>query len=191
MKTVDLLTLQSVDDHPTMQEKHRMLAEARKQQSHIDDTLARAEQDLTAQEDAAATGRRDEKRLQRARETVRERREEHRIAERRVELAEQAVTAAYCATCEELDHQLRNDVYPPAVQRLDAALAEAQRRSHDVAALEEASTRLFAGNPYRGLPGHPLFGAAWWREFGSPCTTAHAETRYSVWRAVCRRWLVG
>jgi hypothetical protein len=189
MKTIDLGTLQSVDDHPTMQEKHRILAAAREQQSQIDDTLARAERDLAAQEDAAATGRRDEKRLQRARETVRECREEHRIAQRRVELAEQAVTTGYRATCEELERRL-NEAYAPAVQRLDAALAETQQRSHDVATLEEASSRLFGGNPYRGLPGSPLFGAAWWKEFGGPRTTVNTETRYLAWRKFCRRWLV-
>ena len=190
MKTIDLRTLQSVDDHPTMQEKHRILAEAREQQSHIDTKCARAERDLAAQEDAAATGRRDDKRLQRARDTVRECHEEHRIAQRRVELAEQAVTAGYRATCEELERQL-NDAYAPAVQRLDAALAETQQRSHDVATLEEASSRLLGGNAYRGLPGHPLFGAAWWKEFGGPRTPVNTETRYSAWRAFCQRWLVG
>jgi hypothetical protein len=191
MKTIDLLTLASVDDHPVMQEQHRILTDALDQQSQADAKHAKADADLAALEDAAANGHRDEKRLQRAREAVHECHAEQRIAARRVANAERAVTDACRATCEALYRQLQ-DEFGPAIKRFDAALAEAQRGSHDVATLEEASRRLLGANPYRNLPGRALLhGVAWWDIFGGPRSDGRQETRYSIWRKFCRRWLDG
>jgi hypothetical protein len=184
-------TLASIDDHPRVQAARRTLADALDQQAQVDARADAADADLAAAEDAAAHGRRDDKRLQRARDVLRECHAEQRIASRRVANAERAVTDATHTTCEELHQQLQ-DEYGPAIKRFDVALAEAQRRSHDVATLEEASRRLLGGNLYRDLPGRSLLhGVAWWDAFGGPRSDGHQETRYSTWRKFCRRWLDG
>ncbi len=191
MKSIDLRTLPSLDDHPHVLAARKRLADALDQQSQVNAVSRAAEADLAALEDEAAHGQRDEKRLQRARETAQQCHNEDRIAARGVANADRAVTDAYRTTSETLYQQLHAE-YGPAIKRFDVALAEAQRRSHDVATLEETSRRLLGGNPYRQLPGRTLPPrVAWWKEFGGPRSDRHAQSRYSAWRTFCRRWLDG
>ncbi len=180
---IDLTALADIADSPRVRDAQRALAEAERRQTDSETKCVAAENELDHLERAAAAGNRDDKRLKAAREQVVHWQGELRIAAHGVVNARAIAETTYREVCIEV-HAAFVEAHHAAMHRLDAALAEARRHSHEITVLEDATSRLFAGGPYRKWPGRPLSHTAWSREFGGP-TGNQADTRYMLWRKHC------
>jgi hypothetical protein len=181
--------LPDLSNHPRLVDVHRQLKEAIDQQRDMDGRFTRAHVELTAAEHEAADGLSNTKRLQAAREQARNLESDKRIIDLRVERAREARKLTYSATCREVEQQF-SEAHIVILEKLNGALADACRYSHEAAALEEASERVFVGGPYRsrdGLPGKPLLRLAWWKEFASAGHRGLAETRWGFWSHFWRK----
>jgi hypothetical protein len=178
--------LANVEEHPQVRHAGDAMDAAARELRDVVTRCEAARAELAAAEQAAADGRRDDKRLRAARDAVQQLESEESIAGRRVATAERAYKDTLRDTCLELERELV-EAHRAALKRLDDALVEASRVSHEVATLENTSSRLFVGGPYRvqqGVPGRPLPRLAWWNEFGGP-RARPIETRYGAWRKRC------
>lgn len=188
-QTIDLLAMNDIREHPSVREKHAALQHAQRLHTDAEKAVTTARDERTAAEHAAATGRRDDRRLKTAHEGVTRAESELRIAKARLEDAHHALTQTMQGTSIEVERELI-ERHQDAVQRLDDALTIARDRSHDVTALENASSRLFFGGPYRvrdGLDGRPLREMSWLKEFGGP--EGKGETRYGYWHQYIQRYV--
>ncbi len=183
-KTIDLLTLASVREHPRVHEAQLRAADARRRLHELHEQHAAAADALRAEQHVAATGQRDDKRLRQRDDAVRALANELQIAELSVTHAEQAADAAYAETCVDVERELR-ELHTVCIRRLERALQDARRASHDAARLEDASGRFFMGGAYRREPGRPIPPTSWMREFGGPNSTTVADTRFEMWRKHC------
>jgi hypothetical protein len=183
MATTTLLTLQSLAEHPRVQEVRRSLASSQEEFARVEAQADAAQEELTRMEQAAADGNRDDKRLRAAREQASHWQGELRIASLRWTAARQNAEAIERDAADEWLQQLQ-EAHRAAIRKLDAALQQVRVLSHAATALEMASESLPRRNWLRD-PGVGLPRLSWAREFGSATTTL-ADTRYELWRAYCR-----
>lgn len=183
-KTIDLLTLTTLDEHPRVHEAQLRVADARRHEHELQEQHAAAVNALRAEQRTAASGPRDDKRLRQRDDAVRTLKSELQIAEMGIAHAEQLAETAYAETAAEIEAALR-ERRDAAARAMDRALQDARRASFELTRIEDASGRLFIGGVYRRRPGRPLPRIAWEREFGGPGAPTHADTRFEMWRKHC------
>lgn len=182
---IDLRTLTNISEHPRLRQTGEHLDAATREHDAIATRHLAAKEELANAEQAAADGRRDEKRLRTAREALLFMESEAAIVRRRLATAQSAHAGELPGTIREVEQELKA-AHRVAVQRLDVVLQEAQRISHEVATFELASRRLMPGAYDRldhGLTGQHLPRHSW-SEFGMP--GGNGGTRYGYWRKWCR-----
>jgi hypothetical protein len=162
------MDLRSLDNHPDVRSALEAMKKAQRTLNQIVNSKDDAERELSAAEDRAALGERDDVALRRARERLNGYVSEVRIAERAVALAEQAYTEALrtttfaCAAYLQTQHEAE-------LQLFDAALEVAQRHSQRLAELERKSSELISDGPYTPKDRRwacRLRVASWRKEFG-------------------------
>lgn len=185
----DIEALASLDEHPDMRAARSSLLAAEQQLPKAQARVEAAEAEITAAERAAAVGKRDDRRMQTAQAAKATAESEVRIATHVLEAAASVRKMTYDLVCTTAN-QTMTDEHFTLVRMLDDKLEEARVISHRIAALEEASERLFAGGAYRPRDGHlgrPLMRLAWWKEFGGPRGSVE-DTRLGYWRVFWRKY---
>jgi hypothetical protein len=176
----------TINDDADYRQAQKHLFEAQRQLDEVQRTWTKAETELHDAEHDAATGTRNQRRLQAARDNLTQHASEYRIATARVAAAEKNATKVRNARLTTLEREMR-EARDAEIRAMKDALDIAMRHSHNATAIEQTSGQLFSGGPYRqrdGLPGQPLQPISWTREFGGP-HGVFADTRYGLWLRFC------
>lgn len=168
LKLSELTSLASLTDHPRLRDLAHAADEAARQQRDTERRIVEAENALEAEEQRAAFGDRDDKRLTRARQAIAEAQSELRIALMRTRKTREAVEMAKASFIGEVATVLRA-AHAQRVAALVVALDQVTKANEAVFEIEDR---------YGILPGgrmvEPL-ASAFWREF-------RPGGRYEYWR---------
>lgn len=180
-QTLDVTTLGRLIDHPRLQAARRALNDAERMLVDADAAHAKACERLADAEDAAATGKRDERGLAAARQAIHDSVSEQRIRRRAADRAREALDATTRDVQQETFDTLKSR-RDDALREMDSHLEGASACSHLASALEDALQRLLPSGPYAQSAEFSIQPLAWRREFGSG-GASDANSRLAHWRA--------